>query len=298
MALAQRLLERTVELLGRDFLALLEVQRHEIVIDLDHLIDQRRVRLAHRREIRLALRTEEAIDHGPARLGGQVDRQALASERFLHGAQHGGRIDVFRVDLVDDHHPAQAARCRPLHHPPRRQLDAVLRVDDDRRHVDRRQRADRLSGEIGVSRRVDQMDVDTLVREVNQGGVQRMPGRLLQRVEVAHRGAALDAAHRLDRAGPEQQRFGERGLACAGVADQSQGTDGLASMNGHGGFSSLSDPVGIRGDAVTGRAAETTADPAVSSGSVRCDSAVSVGGRARHARGRGRVLPRSPRARR
>jgi hypothetical protein len=41
MALAQRALERRVQLLGRD-LALLEVGLHQLLVDLDHLVDQAR----------------------------------------------------------------------------------------------------------------------------------------------------------------------------------------------------------------------------------------------------------------
>ena len=45
MAFAQRLLERRVQLLGRD-LALLEVERHQLLVDLDDLVDERAVRAA------------------------------------------------------------------------------------------------------------------------------------------------------------------------------------------------------------------------------------------------------------
>ena len=55
MPFAQRLLERRVQLLGRD-LALLEVERHQLFVDLDDLIDERAVRVGHRREIGLAVR--------------------------------------------------------------------------------------------------------------------------------------------------------------------------------------------------------------------------------------------------
>ena len=61
MALAQRLLERRVQLLGRD-LALLEVERHQVLVDLDHLIDERAVRLPDRRKVGLAVGIEETVD--------------------------------------------------------------------------------------------------------------------------------------------------------------------------------------------------------------------------------------------
>ena len=61
MALAQRLLERRVQLLGLD-LALSRYDRHQLLVDLDHLVDQRAVRLLDRGEVRLARRVEEAVD--------------------------------------------------------------------------------------------------------------------------------------------------------------------------------------------------------------------------------------------
>ncbi len=55
MPLAQRFLERRVQLLGLD-LALLQVERHQLLVDLDDLVDQRAVRIGDRREIRFARR--------------------------------------------------------------------------------------------------------------------------------------------------------------------------------------------------------------------------------------------------
>ena len=55
VAFAQRLLERRVQLLGRD-LALLEVERHQVLVDLDDLVDQRAMRVGDRREIGIARR--------------------------------------------------------------------------------------------------------------------------------------------------------------------------------------------------------------------------------------------------
>ena len=51
MAFAQRLLERRVQLVGRDLVALLEVLRHQRLVDFDDLVDQRLVRIGDRREV-------------------------------------------------------------------------------------------------------------------------------------------------------------------------------------------------------------------------------------------------------
>src|SRR5512146_1669372 len=44
VALSQGLLKRVVELLRRELLALLQIQRHELLVDLDDLVDDLRVR--------------------------------------------------------------------------------------------------------------------------------------------------------------------------------------------------------------------------------------------------------------
>jgi hypothetical protein len=50
VAFAQRLLEWRVQLVRRD-LALLEVARHQLLVDFDDLVDERAVRLLDRREV-------------------------------------------------------------------------------------------------------------------------------------------------------------------------------------------------------------------------------------------------------
>src|SRR5687768_2811351 len=68
MAFTQRALERVVQLLRRQLLALFQVQLHQIFIDLDHLIDDFSVRGFDRRKIRLQLGgcggLKKTIDHG------------------------------------------------------------------------------------------------------------------------------------------------------------------------------------------------------------------------------------------
>ena len=53
VAVAQRFLERRVQLV-RFNLALFQVQRHQLLVDLHHLIDQRAMRVSDRREIGFA----------------------------------------------------------------------------------------------------------------------------------------------------------------------------------------------------------------------------------------------------
>jgi hypothetical protein len=141
MSFTQRLLEGRVQLLGRKLLALLEVDLHQLLVHLDHLVDQGGVRRLHRREIGIAIGIEEAVDDILAPMGGKVDRQALLAEHFLYPREKRLEVDVLRVDLVDQDHAVQVALARRAHHARRVELDAVLGVDHDHREVDAGERA-------------------------------------------------------------------------------------------------------------------------------------------------------------
>ena len=221
---AQRLLERRVQLLRLD-LALLEVDRHQLLVDLDDLVDQRAVRGLDRREVGVAGRVEEAVDDALAAICRQVDRQALLAERRLDPREHRGQVDVVGVDLVDDHDAAQLAPARPLHHPRRDHLHAGLRVDDDGGRLDRVERADRLPDEVGEARGVDDVHARAAGLAVEQRRAQRVQVLLLQRIEVADGGPALDAAGRRQRSGLDQKRLGQRGLTRRALAHQGYGTN-------------------------------------------------------------------------
>ena len=158
MTFAQRFFERCVKLVRRDFLALLQVLRHQRLVDLDHLVDERLVRLCHRPEIGLAAGIEKAVDDALATVGGQVDRQAFAAERRAHGSERRLRVDVVGIDLVDDDQPAQLARSAPRHHPRRDHFDAGAGADHDGRSLDGVERGDRLADEVGIAGRIDQVD--------------------------------------------------------------------------------------------------------------------------------------------
>ena len=110
------------------------------------------------REIGLARGREEAVRHLRAVARRQVERQALLAEGLLDALEQILQIDVVGVDLVDDDQAAEAALRRPVHEAPGHHLDAVLRVDDDRRGLDGGERRQRLAEEIRVARRVEQVD--------------------------------------------------------------------------------------------------------------------------------------------
>ena len=101
MTFTQRLFERRVQLVRRD-LPLLEIGRHQRLVDFHDLVDELAMRLLDRREVGLAVGIEEAVDHALATSGRQVDRQALLAEERLDRREQARQIDVLRVDLVDD----------------------------------------------------------------------------------------------------------------------------------------------------------------------------------------------------
>ncbi len=232
MAVTQGFLEWRVQLLRLDF-PLFEIDRHQVLVHFHDLIDQRAVDFLDRREIRLATRTEEAVGDRAAAGSGKIDRQALLAESLLNLAQQRRQIDVVAVDLVDDDDAAQPAPGGGLHHPHGHQFDAVLRVDDDRRGLHRRQRGQRLAEEIRVARRVEQVDARIAEAEMGAGELDRMPVRLLQRVVVAHGGAAFDRAGTADRPGSCHQCFDQCGFPAATVAHQGHGANILGTMPGH-----------------------------------------------------------------
>ena len=233
VAFAHRALERLVQRLGRD-VALLEVGLHQLLVHLDHLLDQFLVRFFDRGEIGFAGGREEAVRH-LARAGRrQVQRQALLAEGLLDFLQQRRQVHVVGVDAVDDHQAVEAALRRPLHEAAGHHLDAVLGVDHDRRGLDRGERRQRMAEEVRIARRVEQVDPVLLVLEARDRELERMLEALLERRVVADGGAALHAAGRRDRACARQQRLGQRGLARAGLADQREGADTLDGVLGHG----------------------------------------------------------------
>ena len=236
MRLAQRALERVVQRLRVDRLAR-QVAFGERVVDFDHLLDQRAMRRLDAAEIGgRAAGFEETVDDFAAAARRQVDRQALLAER---GAQlfHACRqVDVVGVDAVDHDEAAQAARLRPQRHARRRQLDAVLRADDDCHRLDRVERRHRAAGEVRVARRVEQVHANAVALEVRARQLQRMPMLFFERIVVADGAAALDGSGAGERAVGRQQRFDQRRLADARVADEGQRSQVRTRVRGHAGL--------------------------------------------------------------
>ena len=92
-------------------------------------------------------------------------------------------------------------------------FDARLGVDDDRGGIDAPHRADRLADEIGIARRVDQVEVLSSLVEMDDARLDCVFMMLFFFVEVADAGAVLDAGQAIDRAGAGQDFIDQCGLA-------------------------------------------------------------------------------------
>src|SRR6185436_12943922 len=237
MAFPQRLLERIVQLYRRELLALLEIQRHQLFVDLDDLIDDLRVRRLHGREIRrLAMRLEEAVHDGRAAFAREVERQAFGTEQLAHGAQRRFGMSVLAVDLVDDDQPAQPAVAGEFHESLADRVDGRAHADDDHGRFDGFQHRVRAAEEICVSGCVDQREVRRAGVEGTERRVDRMLKPLLLRVEVRNRRPARQAALRADGPRLQQQGLEEQRLARTRRAHEGDVADVLRRV-AHGEYS-------------------------------------------------------------
>ena len=160
MPLAQRLLERIVQLFRLELFTLLQVEGHQVVVDFDHLVDDAGMRFLDRREVgRLAVIMEKAVDDFRAAGRRQVDGEAFGSELVADFLERRLRICVAGIDLVDDEDAAQAPVPGRVHHALRHRLDAGDGVDDDGRGFHGLQHRQRAADEVGVAGRIDEIDV-------------------------------------------------------------------------------------------------------------------------------------------
>jgi len=213
VALTERLLERVVQLFRSEFLPLFQVEFHQFLIDLDHLVDQRFMGLGHRREIRITGRIEKTVDHAVAIVCWQVDRQDLVAEILLQPGQQAGQGGTLAVDLVDDDETAEFAFGGAFEHPPGGPVDAGVGVDHHRRGLDRLERTEGMTDEVGISRGVDQVDVSILDIAVGHRRGERVTVAFLFGFEIANGGATLDLTRGVDRPGLVQQGLDQRRLA-------------------------------------------------------------------------------------
>ena len=143
---------------------------------------------------------------------------------LVHQAERRQTRPVPLVDDRDDGDAPQRAHPEELEG---LRLEALAGIDEHHGRVDGRQDAVRVLGEVAVSGGVDQVDHVVAVDELQRGGRDGDAARLLHRHPVRDRRTAVAlAVHGTglgDDARVQRERFGQRGLAGVGVADDGEG---------------------------------------------------------------------------
>ena len=176
------------------------------------------------------MRLKEAIDHGSATVGGQVERQTLGAERRAYLRQDIGGFGVAAVDLVDDHQPAEPSVARKVHQALRDSVRPARRADDDRDRFHRLQHGKRAPEEIRIPRCIQEMDACRAAIEAQHGGLERVLQLPLLRIEIRHGVTARQAPFRPDGARLQQQALSQQCLARAGRSDQRDISDARGRM--------------------------------------------------------------------
>ena len=113
------------------------------------------------------------------------------------------------IDLVDEDQRRDAQALQRTHQDARLRLHALDRRDDQDRAVEDAEHALDLGDEVGVARRIDQVDVNVIERERRHGGADRDPARPFERERIGLRRAGIDAADVADDTGLVEKPLGE-----------------------------------------------------------------------------------------
>ncbi len=154
-------------------------------------------------------------------------------EEVVDLVQHFLRAGVGAVDLVDADDRGQAEREGLLEHEARLRKRTLGGIDEEHHAVDHAERALDLTAEVGVARRVDDVDRDlrSVVGGVGHGGVLRHDGDALLTLEVHRVHDALgDVLVVAEGAGLPEKRIDEGRLAVVDVGDDGD----VADRTGHG----------------------------------------------------------------
>ena len=145
-----------------------------------------------------------------------------ATSRRRHDPDDPVRIGPGPVDLVDEDERRDAEPPKGAEEERRLRLDALDRRDDEHGAVQHAQDALDLGDEVGVAGRVDQVDRQVADEERGDGRPDRDPAFAFELERVGLGRAGVDAADVLDRAGGEEEAFGEGGLTGVDVGEDSE----------------------------------------------------------------------------
>jgi hypothetical protein len=141
----------------------------------------------------------------------------LRAESRLNILDQFGPDDVLGVHLVDDNHAGHIRLGRQLEHFASIGFDAGRSANDEDRRLGGRDRFDCGACEIGIARRIDDIDQLSGVCGVNRRRKNRVLVFFLFVVVVARACLVVHAAEPVCRAGLVQYRLGQRGLAAASM---------------------------------------------------------------------------------
>jgi hypothetical protein len=126
------------------------------------------------------------------------------------------------VDLVDEDQGRDVQPLQGAEEERRLGLDTLDRGDDEDGTVEDAEDALDLRDEVGVARRIDEVDGQVAEPERGHGRADRDPALAFELERVGLGGAGVDAADVVDRAGREEQPLGESGLTRVDVGEHAE----------------------------------------------------------------------------
>ena len=215
------------------------------------LLEQRRRERAAVGEVLLALALfllvlVQVVDD-PAFEAGAVEHREV--ELLVVGAEldeeveglveRAGGVGVGPVGLVDDDDRSQPEAERPHEHVARLRHGALVGVDQQQHRVDHAEHALDLAAEIGVARRVD--DVDEVVLPLHRAvlGADRDAALALEVVAVHH--ALVDVRALAEHVGGAEDAVDQGRLAVIDVGDDGEVADLVGGVHGRGFLSGMTD---------------------------------------------------------
>jgi hypothetical protein len=156
---------------------------------------------------------------------GQLQRGDAGAEPVAQLGQGGVVAGPLAVELVDEDHAGQAEAGGQRPRLLGLDLDPVDRADHEHGQVGDAQGGGHVAHEVGVARRVDEVDLVVAPLERSHRQRQGDAALVLLGVEVAHRRPVLDATHAGDGTGPVQEGLCQARLARSAVPDQGDVAD-------------------------------------------------------------------------
>ena len=168
------------------------------------------------------------VDHAGERwtlAHGDVEWNAECAECLPDRCQVASVVDIFRIHLGDHDESAEAEAAGFLKDAPGVDLDAGRARDCDDDVFDRRECTQRATDEIGVARRIDQVDLFAGPGEVPEVAIDGEMPAFLFFVDVKRARAVVDRTLAIDRPGREKKGVGQCGFARRPMSSQGNVAD-------------------------------------------------------------------------